>query len=300
MNNIQTLPHHKEWAIIINCGTSVSATLSILSVLRYCDMPLLVIDCALLADIENVEYRRLQMLQGYCKEKSLGDFSLLQLPLKKHGYTLDYIFENLKAEYILLVDSDLEVLNDEYLTHMRKWICTKGCFGAGFFHGADFGFNRGRWPEGFYKERMWIPFSLLSVEYMREAIGAGYSFIETKEYNDFPVNQTISRYIYKLTTKLHISLKWNPFRRIYGNKRPNFVMADTGGNIYEYLRNKKYFFAGSQFGVYKYYCKHYDGCTRFVLDNDNFGTNYNEVSKEVLERLQIEYKFNANKYYRDI
>ncbi len=289
---VPDFPFAKERVIIINCGTSMSATLSILSVLRYCDMPLLVIDCALPKDVGHADYTKLQELQKYCIEKQLGSFDLIQLPLRSHGDTLDYVFQNLKADYILLVDSDLEVLNSNYLANMRQWIQTDGCFGAGFYHGPYFGFANGAFPEGYYKERMWIPFCMLSVKHIREAIADGCSFNIQRVYNDFPWNQRLSGLVYKYTEHLHISMRWNPLRKVYGGGyKPSFALIDTGAEIYDYLYKKKYFYAGVKTQIYPMYCNHYDGCTRSVLSGDTTATQYTGVLKTIYDTLLEKYNY---------
>ena len=57
------------------------------------------------------------------------------MPLKNHGETLDFVFQNINADYVLLVDSDLEILNDNIVPMMKKYINKSNIFGSGFIHG---------------------------------------------------------------------------------------------------------------------------------------------------------------------
>lgn len=293
---IQQLPYQKEWAIIINCGTHVSTTLSILSVLRYCDIPLVVFNCRLPKDTDNLDYRKLQQLQSYCDANNLGHFELIELPLRYHGDTLDFVFSNLQADQILLVDSDLEVLNITAITAMRQWIENESCFGAGFFHGPYFGFGNGAFPYGFYQERMWIPFTLLKVAPIRKAIQSGCSFNIQRIYNDFPYNSRIGGLIYKYSRKWHIPMGWNPFRKSYLGFRADYVLIDTGAEIYDYLRRQGLFYAGPRTQIHSHYVAHYDGVTRSQLakaqgTTDSTATQYSDVETIIVDRLKNEYQF---------
>ena len=291
---ILELPYQKERAVIINCGTHLSTTLSVLSVLRYCNANLVVVNCRLPKDEDNAEYHYLQRLQRYCRLQRLGDFVLSEMPLCLHGDTLDHIFTHIKADNVLLVDSDLEVLNNKAITEMRQWIEMDDCFGAGFFHGPYFGFARGKFPEGYYQERMWIPFTLLKVNYMREAIEAGVSFNIFNIYNDFRWNAWIGRHIMNYAKRLHIPLKWNPLRKSYLGFRPNYVLQDTGANIYKYWRDHHKFYAGARTDIHHLYVAHYDGITRSVLASrakDSTATQYADVKGLIADRLRYEYNF---------
>lgn len=298
---IQQLPNQKEWAIIINCGTYLSTTLAILSVLRYCDVPLVVFNCRLPKDTDNIDYHELQQLQSHCNTQSIGHFELVELPLRHHGDTLDFVFMNLKAERILLVDSDLEVLNSKAITAMRQWIENESCFGAGFFHGPYFGFGNGAFPHGFYQERMWIPFTLLKVESIKKAIQAGCSFNIQRIYNDFPYNERIGSLIYKYSRRWHIPMGWNPFRKSYLGFRADYVLIDTGAEIYNYLQKNGLYYAGPRTQIYPLYVAHYDGVTRSHLAKqsgtiDSTATQYDNVESLIKERLKEEYNFDVDMF----
>lgn len=291
---ISDIPHSPEKAIIINCGTHLSASLSILSVLRYCQTDLVVINCPMPSDTAGAEQAYFVRLQAYCEEHNLGTFTRVEQPLRLHGDTLDFVFRNIQADRLLLVDSDLEVLEPTLIGQMRRWIEQEHCFGAGFFHGPYFGFGSGKFPEGFYAERMWIPFTLLKVKYIRQALAAGQSFNIRKIYNDFPYNNKIGGLLYKYAARFHIPLSWNPLRRRYLGFRANYVLQDTGANIYEYLRNKGLFYGGGRTDIYPFYVAHYDGITRsWIAQNkgsvDTTATQYTSVQELIVSRLRSEY-----------
>ena len=167
---IQEIPFAAERAVIINVHTLLCTTLAILSAKRYLDMPLLVIDCPLHGETDREALMRLQ--QDY-------DFDLLSLPLRPHGDTLDDLFLHLAGEWIYLVDSDVEVLNDKGVEQMR-WMRTHSLvkenklFGVGMRQVSGFGLP----PQErlFHAERMWIPFCALHISAVREAIENGESF----------------------------------------------------------------------------------------------------------------------------
>ena len=190
-SELTQVPYVKERAIIINVGTRIVSTLSLLSVLKYANMPILLIDCPIDKSMEDFFY--------FQKLKEKYSYDLISLPLQEHGMTLDYIFNNLNTDYILLVDSDLEILNDEILLLMKKWIQIEAAFGAGFTHGPC-PVNANDWISGVagrYEERMWIPFSLLNVAKVREALNLGHSFRGKTIYNILPQYPRLSKFLFK-------------------------------------------------------------------------------------------------------
>lgn len=167
---INDLPYFRERAVIINVNTLLCTTLAILSAERYLDMPMLVIDCPLNG---KSDYDNLKKLQ---KEHQ---FELLQLPLKNHGSTLDDLMLNLKSDYICLVDSDVEILNDRAIRFMRElmfdtMLTPDQVFGSGMIQVGGFGLPP--MERYFHKERMWIPLTYLNRVLVAEEIKSGTSF----------------------------------------------------------------------------------------------------------------------------
>ena len=161
ISDLTELAASPEVAVIINVDTKYVSTLALLSTLRYARMPVVMIDCES-RDGSFAWFERLMADQ---------EFYLMSARLRQHGETLDWVFNRIRAERVLLVDSDAEMLNDQILTEMRvKLESSSQLYGAGYLHPAH-------WLErhyfsnlpispgiGYYMERMWIPFTLLRVE----------------------------------------------------------------------------------------------------------------------------------------
>ena len=213
--------------------------------------------------------------------------------MQKHGSTLDFIFSKSKVENILLIDSDIEVLGRDAIDFIRKYMNYPNTFGAGFVHGPHSRVLNKK--NSYYGERMWIPFTNLNVEKVQEALAAKESFNIVTLFNDFPYNEFLAKRIYKIENKFNLKLKiLNLFRKIYGNnKKPSFVLNDTGANIYRYLKEtKEYHFFGPSSIVSSLYVSHFDGITRNMLDSSDYtGQSLNDVSEIIKTRLKDVYNF---------
>lgn len=295
---IKDFKHSYEYAVIINCGTRLSTTLAIFSALKHLNMPLIVVDCPPppseegKSQISDIDY--LKQLKEHINPTC--DFNLISMPLRKHGATLDYIFTNLSADFICLIDSDLEILNDSAIRWMREYVKLPNVFGSGFIHGP---LNRFlNIQNGYYAERMWIPFTLLNVKHIREQIRSGSSFNIEKRWNDFPISQYISKKCYKyVTSKYNI---YNPFRKRFGDTKPVCALFDTGANIYFELTKKGLVFAGPKTTVFNLYVNHFDGITRNRLNNSDFtGKSLNSVSRQIERRLKDIYDFDLLTYFNN-
>jgi hypothetical protein len=153
LKDMSEMPFSLERAVIINCGTKEVSTLALLSTLRHGGMPVLMIDCES-AD-GSVEHF-LKLMEEY-------HFDLLSAPLFGHGITLDRVFKRINANKVLLVDSDIEILDSAILRFMRDYIDEPNTFGAGFVQGPTWIDDRpGSWLEGaLYQERIWMPLTFL-------------------------------------------------------------------------------------------------------------------------------------------
>ncbi len=167
---ISDIPYSSERAVIVNVHTLLCTTLAILSVRRYMDMPLLVVDCPLNGQSDAEALRRLQA--DY-------DFDLVCLPLRHHGDTLDDLFLHIHSDWLYLVDSDVEILNAEALQMMRT-LRTRSLIGGNHIFGTGMkqvsGYGLPPMEHTFHAERMWIPYCCLNVALLRAEIEQGCSF----------------------------------------------------------------------------------------------------------------------------
>lgn len=289
LSQLSDLPSVKTRAVIINVSTKWVTTLALLSALRQVQMPVLVIDC------ESKD----GSLEHFTRLMKDYPFDLTTAPLKPHGYTLDWLFKNLPAENILLIDSDTELLNRTILDLMETTLDDPRIFGWGFIHGPEWltkvqmSFDHEKL--GLYQERMWIPFAMLNTAKVCEALRAGFSFIDRMTYNDFPLIPRLSKLLYRrfhykqlVRTRLDI-LK--PFRQTYYHAKPSYVYGDTGADIYQYLRyDRDYLFVGLPAGVHGKYISHFHGITRKVLEpNQTNAASLDAVVKGLFTRLRTIY-----------
>src|SRR5690349_6456247 len=97
INDFNQLPPAAEAAVIINVSTKFVTTLALLSTLRYVQIPTIVLDC----ESRDGSYDWFKdLLRRH-------DFHLIPAELRPHGQTLDWVFKNIQAERVLLVDSDV-------------------------------------------------------------------------------------------------------------------------------------------------------------------------------------------------
>lgn len=291
--NLAGLPPAPEVAVIINVGTKYVATLALLSAMRHARVPVVVIDC------ESID-GSFAWFQHLMKRQ---DFYLTSAPLKQHGETLDSIFRNLRAERILLVDSDVELLNAEMISQMRAVLeASPRMYGSGYLHTArwlehhyctDFVISRGI---GYYMERPWIPFALFRTEPVLQALSSGRSFMHRLVLNDVPQIPLVSRLLWKRFRFQYFRrnrLGWlDPLRRRYGEaNRPCYVSYDTGADIHEFLTQQRLTFDGISEGAVPWSVRHFSGITRSVLDEFATADAYRmkDAHPIVVERLRNEY-----------
>jgi hypothetical protein len=275
---LSDLPAAPMRAVIINVGTKTVSTLALLSALRHAGMPVLLIDCEY-GDDSFAHFTKL--MESY-------DFDLLSAPLQKHGKTLDWLFSNISAEAVLLVDSDVEIVDPEIIRIMKTFIHEPKVFGCGFVHGP-------RWMHdhpgvGYYQERMWIPLTLLKTSRVREALGIGLSFIDRTILNDFAPSRLISRLLaarFKLSALRDTKLSWlNPFKNTYNGHRPSTVYCDTGADVYQYLKYQRgQEFAGFPAEFHERYAFHFHGATRRTLDSSDLNSLQHGPTDVVPQRL---------------
>lgn len=283
---LKALPPVRERAIIINCSTKLVTTLALMSALRYAGMPVLLIDCES-TDGSGEWFRGLAVQQK---------FDLAFAPLRPHGETLDQIFAASRDDSIMLIDSDLEILQDELLPKLRAEMAASNCYGAGFLH-TDRTLNLGpanASARGRYADRMWIPLCFLKTAIIRDALNAGATFSHSRDYLEFPWSMSLSRWLYarhRVPLLGAISLEGfaTARQRIYG-ERAAFREYDTGARIHEALVGQGQHLAHLGEPYWSQSVRHYHGVTRATLsEGQGNATAPGAILAEVAERLHAGY-----------
>ncbi len=274
LGSIDDLPPAREQAIIINVGTRLPTTLALMSTLRHAGMPLLLVDC------ESQDDSRAAFTALMARER----FDLLSAPLRPHGRTLDWLFGAVRAEKILLVDSDLEILGPDILAFMRQFIDDDSTFGAGFGDGPGFLVaERGFLHNAYYAERPWMPLAMFKVAMVRQALAAGVSFADEVVFNDVVSRGLLTRVARRFGLRVPEILRKN-----YNGWRPELVFYDTGAAIYEHLRfGKELVFANLPARFAPRYATHFSGVSRHVVQGG--GTPVEVIAATVIERLRTVY-----------
>lgn len=298
VQSISELPPVPCRAVIVNVSTKEVSTLALLSLLRYSRLPVM------LLDLESTDGSLEHFSRLAEKEPRLD---LCQGTLQKHGYVLDRIFRESRDENLLLVDSDLEICDAGIVGRMLEAVAAPGVFGAGAIHNEPWLDHRHGFPAKLvhYRERMWIPFTLLRVESIRKAILTQHSFINRwvpNELTRFPwLAKLLSlRFFVPGVKHIRADFLWRT-RRTYGNLRPNLVCCDTGAEIFCYLRDS----LGEKFVNFgidyvETLARHYHGVTRRQLHRrDQNATEVRNIREEVLQRLNDLYNFQFPPYEAD-
>lgn len=190
IDDLARMPATPHLAVIINCGTRWVSTLALASLHAATDWPILLIDCES-RDGSRAHFQALSRRHGL-------RFHWLGWPLRPHGRALDRLFDEVRADEMLLVDSDVEIRDAAVLAAMRTVLeADPSAYGAGFLHGPEWmGRAHGLPPHvGWYAPRMWIPLVLLRTEAMRQARTAGESFLQRREFLEVPGHPALSRWL---------------------------------------------------------------------------------------------------------
>lgn len=306
VTRLADLPEVSERIVILNCGTRWVTTLALMSAVKVARSPVLLIDCES-RDGSREHFERL------AKQHQL-DFHWLEWPLRRHPAALDSLFESMPAETVLLVDSDLEIVDPGVIDEMRNALQSeRDSYGSGFVHGPHWmGEDHGMHSHaGIYAERMWIPCVLLRTRDIKKAFGEGRSFANRRSYHDFdghPLLSHVAAWRYRLPVarrwpvhraQRSVALKHFPSESTaYG---PSFVEYDTGADLHAWFASRGKSFAAlpeSQWGG----LHHYHGVTRasFVShrlslaltlrrNKDSVYTRQRDVMTQIKDRLRTAY-----------
>jgi hypothetical protein len=290
-SDIHEIPYSIEKAVIINYNTKLVTTLSLLTAIQHCDMPVLLIDC-------NSTDESFQHFQSLMEQY---EFDLLSAPLRVHGITLNWLFSNLPTKRILLIDSDLIINKSEIIDYFKEYIDEPDVFGCGFINGphilTDPVFRIYDLENALYQERMWMPLVFCKVEPVMEALRANKSFAQFDFNNRYYKLQLLNKLASKNKgiEKIAGRLFNKEYYRTFGQHKPPKICYDTGAQIYEYLRYEKFMsFVGLPKNVYPRFVTHFHGATRKVLNpSDKHGEGdlqdiSNQVRTELKENFGIE------------
>lgn len=255
--DLSHLPHKKFRAVIINCSTKYFTTLALASALKNTSLDILVIDC----ESTDGSFDHLRALQAQHAER----VELIQLPLRPHGKTLDLIFRTLDSDYLLLVDSDLEIKDPAIVATMCQAIEASQAYGSGLLHAsqwmsrADHGIADGT---TYFMERMWIPLTLLDVKKVRQTLDQGASFLAQRKYRPHIMGQSFAK---AWARRLRVPVL-RDFPCLLASRRmaadnPCVAEYDTGAVVHAHAQALGYHFAEIPFSFWNA-VHHFDGVTR--------------------------------------
>jgi hypothetical protein len=251
-------------AVIINCGTKWVTTLALMSVLTHTRYPVLLIDC----ESKDGSLKHFDFL---ARTRSLG-FYWLEWPLRIHGLALDLLFNTVDAESVLLVDSDLEIRESRIVDRLAAALDLQPHhYGAGFLHGPEWlGAPHGL-PDnvGYYVERMWIPLVQLRTKAIRDALHAGGSFAQHRDFIEFPEMPRLSqllghRFWLPLLRDIRLKRLGDSLDIESARRSAAFLEYDTGADMHGRLKALGYSFANLDQAFWND-VSHYHGVTRSAV-----------------------------------
>jgi hypothetical protein len=281
--------------VVINVGTDVVATRALLSAVEHAPGPVL------LVNVEPTPESRAHFAR-FAPDRGID---VVEAPLRVHGEALDDLFQQLRDDRLLLLDSDAEIRSAELVPWMRAKAAHPEAFGAGFtwgpfLVGADW--HAPARAEVLYMERPWMPCVVFDRAVVAEAIAGGASFRAEWLSNEAVGHDHLSRFlgarwgppwgtrsktwdllpspVQRLVAGRPLpSLRWLRRRR-YGVLRPHLVHYDTGGRLYEHLRFERGLqFAATPIELHEGEVHHYLGVTRSTMT----GTHAAETSPGSIE-----------------
>tara|TARA_X000001036_G_scaffold368904_1_gene354736 strand:+ start:131 stop:838 length:708 start_codon:yes stop_codon:yes gene_type:complete len=210
---------------------------------------------------------------------------LCELPLKAHGATLDDLFIKISVPEILLLDSDVEILDGRIFPPIVAGLAdNEDAYGAGLL-------QEGNWmvppdhvyEEGvaWYFERMWIPLVLLRRSRVFSALMAGGSFVAHRDFLELPNWPRLSRLLgYRLRIKTSLGDKTK-------NRGPFIHEWDTGSKLHRTLIDQGVPYASID-PSYWGHVNHVHGVTRSQISGPIFrlAVRLGLISKNMLSDVE--------------
>lgn len=292
-------------ATVINVGTDAAATLAIASIRAHApSIPIHLINCGSTDGSQH----------WFAQLRGSLQFDVDEQPIRSHGEALDGIFATTSADVVLLLDSDAEILDADVLTRSLAAFADDRVFGAGYTDGPSWmGPAEGATANAgvaYFQERPWMPFSLFRTTMVREALAASHTFVGRKVWNDFPPSRGLSALLAarfqdefvpksgkiaalppsvraRIANWRFDGLRW--LRRDFHGNRPNYVLYDTGADIYEWCKYQRgWIFAGIDYRLCTEVA-HHQGVTRARFGDDHQVADIAEVDRAIQARLEARY-----------
>jgi hypothetical protein len=231
ISSINDIPKLGTIAIVISLNTRLFTTLAVASAARNLALPILIVEC----QSSDGSYETLSTLQFEC------DTWILRHPARAHGLMIDKLMRELNADRVLLIDSDVEVLDGTAYRLMADAMNNTEAselappYGAGWITGGHY-MPADRMPDVWFLPRSWIPFSLFDRECCAQLVEAGQSFDMKLEGNEFPVQSIANLLARRARYSLLCSIKlpWlRQFRKERFGRRAPFYFHDTGARLHE-------------------------------------------------------------------
>lgn len=293
--------------MVINAHTDLVTTRALLSAVEVAAQPVLLVNCDP-PPASTAHFDRLAARYG---------IDVLEAPLKLHGQSLDWLFSELEDERLLLLDSDAEIRDAELVPWMNDMLDDERVFGAGFTQGPHRAPEHWPQPAGtvLYMERPWVPCTMLRVAHVREALGAGRTFVPQFVPNDLGAGRRVSNFLAArwgppwaphsrkfntLPAPLRARARtWRldslaPLRSSYYRVlRPSMAFYDTAADVHEHLRFERgLLYAGLPFELGADRVHHYEGVSRYVLVGAMIDdTSPDTIHEELVDHLRTRYGF---------
>lgn len=225
IRSLAELPQVDRIALVINCSTRIFTSLALASLHRVSKVSTLIIDC------ESTDHSVDHFERIFASKQR--EVFICSMPLKPHGKTLDSIFKFMPVPEVLVLDSDIEILERDILESMDKaLLADQTAYGSGLL-------QKGEWMTrpmhqyssgvAWYQERMWLPLTLLRSAKVAERLEAGHSFFATRDHNEVFGWPRLSRLL------SHRFRFWSS-RNLGDTPRPKIIEWDTGSKIHDALR----------------------------------------------------------------
>ena len=180
VHSLAELPQVNRIALVVNCSTRIFTTLAVASLYRFSNFPALIVDC----ESTDQSFEHFERVFAGIRR----DVFIFSLPLRPHGKTLDDIFSLIRIPEVLVMDSDIEILERDILESMDEALQEdRTSYGSGLLQKGGWmtpPFHKYPPNVAWYNERMWIPLTLLRTARVVERLEAGDSFLASRDHDE--------------------------------------------------------------------------------------------------------------------